>query len=259
MVMELRKRKLSEAPAPQPKRKSSKRAAKKAVEKAQNTQNKARNKARDKAQDAAPQDAPQGTSKDITQNNELDAQDTKPETATLDAQDTKPETAVVETAKDAPPGTEHKENGPAGENEASSIKSTGPIKEGETVNLVGFGGEVYTDDSKKATLRELIDESRSGVVIFTYPKASTPGCKSPPYSRLPTSIHTNNSPLPAQAPRKHASFATPTGPSSLPVSRCLASRPTRPRPTPRSRRSRGCSTRSSAIRLRPSSKPLASK
>ncbi|KAH6652928.1 thioredoxin-like protein, partial [Truncatella angustata] len=31
-------------------------------------------------------------------------------------------------------------------------------------------------DGKKTTLKELVDESKSGVVLFTYPKASTPGC-----------------------------------------------------------------------------------
>ncbi|KAI4189389.1 MAG: hypothetical protein L6R41_001497 [Letrouitia leprolyta] len=50
------------------------------------------------------------------------------------------------------------------------------IKVGHTVDLEGFGGEVETQDGEKATLKKLIDESKSGVVLFTYPKASTPGC-----------------------------------------------------------------------------------
>lgn len=47
---------------------------------------------------------------------------------------------------------------------------------GETINLEGFGGEVETNEGIKTTLKALVDESKSGVVLFTYPKASTPGC-----------------------------------------------------------------------------------
>lgn len=47
---------------------------------------------------------------------------------------------------------------------------------GETINLEGFGGEVETHDGVKTTLKKLVDESTAGVVLFTYPKASTPGC-----------------------------------------------------------------------------------
>ena len=34
-----------------------------------------------------------------------------------------------------------------------------------------------TNDGDKVTLKKLLDESKSGVVLFTYPKASTPGCR----------------------------------------------------------------------------------
>ncbi|KUJ12002.1 AhpC-TSA-domain-containing protein [Mollisia scopiformis] len=47
---------------------------------------------------------------------------------------------------------------------------------GETIDLEGFGGEIETNDGVKTTLKKLVDESQSGVVLFTYPKASTPGC-----------------------------------------------------------------------------------
>jgi len=47
---------------------------------------------------------------------------------------------------------------------------------GESLNLDGFGGEIETQDGIKTTLKELVDESKNGVVLFTYPKASTPGC-----------------------------------------------------------------------------------
>jgi peroxiredoxin Q/BCP len=48
---------------------------------------------------------------------------------------------------------------------------------GETISLDGFGGEVETNDGKKTTLKALLEEAEKGVVLFTYPKASTPGCK----------------------------------------------------------------------------------
>ncbi|KAF9880767.1 disrupter of telomere silencing protein [Colletotrichum karsti] len=47
---------------------------------------------------------------------------------------------------------------------------------GETINLDGFGGEIEDNDGEKTTLKELVDKSKAGVVLFTYPKASTPGC-----------------------------------------------------------------------------------
>jgi peroxiredoxin Q/BCP len=51
-------------------------------------------------------------------------------------------------------------------------------KVGDVITLEGFGGEFETQDGTKVTLKKLVDESKAGVVIFTYPKASTPGCKS---------------------------------------------------------------------------------
>lgn len=57
-----------------------------------------------------------------------------------------------------------------------SSKPAKPVV-GDTLTLDGFGGEFETNDGKKTTLKALLDESKSGVVIFTYPKASTPGCK----------------------------------------------------------------------------------
>ncbi|KAI1476242.1 AhpC-TSA-domain-containing protein [Daldinia eschscholtzii] len=56
-----------------------------------------------------------------------------------------------------------------------SSKPAKPVV-GDTIVLDGFGGEFETNDGKKTTLKDLVDESESGVVIFTYPKASTPGC-----------------------------------------------------------------------------------
>lgn len=56
---------------------------------------------------------------------------------------------------------------------------TTKVSVGETISLEGFGGEVELNDGTKTTLKALVDESKAGVVLFTYPKASTPGCKWP--------------------------------------------------------------------------------
>lgn len=59
-----------------------------------------------------------------------------------------------------------------------SPKSAKPVV-GDIISLDGFGGEIETNDGVKTTLKALVDESKAGVVLFTYPKASTPGCKFP--------------------------------------------------------------------------------
>lgn len=58
----------------------------------------------------------------------------------------------------------------------SSSKSAVPAV-GDKIDLDGFGGEIETNDGDNTTLKELLEESKSGVVLFTYPRASTPGCK----------------------------------------------------------------------------------
>ncbi|KAI0151211.1 merozoite capping protein-1 [Pestalotiopsis sp. NC0098] len=59
---------------------------------------------------------------------------------------------------------------------AAAAAKTGAPAVGDVITLDGFGGEIETNDGKKTTLKALVDESKSGVVLFTYPKASTPGC-----------------------------------------------------------------------------------
>lgn len=105
----------------------------------------------------------------------------------------------VEAVKEAVTG---KPNGSA---EAPPAAVGGAPNVGNIIDLAGFGGEVETHEGTKTTLAKLVEESKAGVVLFTYPKASTPGCMSP----LPnTPIHqlTNTN----QALSKHASSATPT-------------------------------------------------
>jgi peroxiredoxin Q/BCP len=62
----------------------------------------------------------------------------------------------------------------------SNGSSGGAPKIGDTIDLSTFGGEIETNDGAKTTLGKLVDQSKGGVVLFTYPKASTPGCKSHP-------------------------------------------------------------------------------
>ena len=63
--------------------------------------------------------------------------------------------------------------------ETSAKTSSGPAlppKQGDKVGLESFGGEIETNDGQKTTLAQLVKSSKKGVVLFTYPKASTPGC-----------------------------------------------------------------------------------
>ncbi|KAL6922108.1 hypothetical protein FSST1_006134 [Fusarium sambucinum] len=60
--------------------------------------------------------------------------------------------------------------------EPKAKKSGGKLEVGDVVDLDDFGGEIETNDGDKTTLKKLVNESKSGVVLFTYPKASTPGC-----------------------------------------------------------------------------------
>lgn len=64
------------------------------------------------------------------------------------------------------------EPAPAKTNGAGSKKAA----VGDTVDLSTFGGKVTLNDGTETTLAELVEKSGSGVVLFTYPKASTPGC-----------------------------------------------------------------------------------
>jgi peroxiredoxin Q/BCP len=58
----------------------------------------------------------------------------------------------------------------------AEVAAPAKVAVGETIALEGFGGEIETHDGQKTTLKKLVEESKAGVVLFTYPKASTPGC-----------------------------------------------------------------------------------
>ncbi|EFW99409.1 disrupter of telomere silencing protein [Grosmannia clavigera kw1407] len=53
---------------------------------------------------------------------------------------------------------------------ASSLPTVGSAIDFET-----FGGYIENNEGEKTTLKALVDASKAGVVLFTYPKASTPG------------------------------------------------------------------------------------
>lgn len=72
-----------------------------------------------------------------------------------------PAAAAEDAAEDAKPETKAK-------------TSSGPPKQGDRIDLEGFGGEIETNDGEKTTLAQLAQSSKKGVVLFTYPKASTP-------------------------------------------------------------------------------------
>jgi peroxiredoxin Q/BCP len=74
---------------------------------------------------------------------------------------------AVEAVKEAVTGTDSA-NGTA--------EPAAALKVGDTIDLATFGGEVETHDGTKTTLKQLVEASKGGVVLFTYPKASTPGC-----------------------------------------------------------------------------------
>ncbi|KAF2266612.1 AhpC-TSA-domain-containing protein [Lojkania enalia] len=75
----------------------------------------------------------------------------------------------VEAVKEAVAGEAN------GEASAPPAPATAP-KVGDSITLAGFGGEIETNDGTKTTLEKLVGDSKNGVVLFTYPKASTPGC-----------------------------------------------------------------------------------
>jgi len=72
-----------------------------------------------------------------------------------------------------------KTNGTATASSSKTAAKSGSIEVGSIIDIETFGGEVLTNDGETTSLKELLHESKNGVVLFTYPKASTGGCKSP--------------------------------------------------------------------------------
>jgi peroxiredoxin Q/BCP len=67
---------------------------------------------------------------------------------------------------------------------ANGASSGSKVTIGDAIDFHDFGGEVETDEGEKTTFKKLVEDSKSGVVLFTYPKASTPGCR-PTIARIP--------------------------------------------------------------------------
>lgn len=106
---------------------------------------------------------------------EIKKPEAKGDKATKDdeATDTAPESAEEkETVKEPKDDTKEEPK-----DDKKKPAAAGKIAVGDVIDLEGFGGEVQTNDGEKTTLKKLVDDSKSGVVLFTYPKASTPGCK----------------------------------------------------------------------------------
>lgn len=84
-----------------------------------------------------------------------------------------------EATESAPEAPEEKETvKEEAKDDKKKPAAAGKIAVGDVIDLEGFGGEIQTNDGDKTTLKKLVDDSKSGVVLFTYPKASTPGCES---------------------------------------------------------------------------------
>ena len=62
-------------------------------------------------------------------------------------------------------------------NANGSAKRSGKLTVGDKIDLDGFGGTVQTHDGTDVTVSQLLEKSGAGIVLFTYPKASTPGCE----------------------------------------------------------------------------------
>lgn len=60
--------------------------------------------------------------------------------------------------------------------QGSGNASVVSIAAGAVIDLDTFGGHVETHEGTSVTLGQLVKQSTAGVVLFTYPKASTPGC-----------------------------------------------------------------------------------
>lgn len=61
---------------------------------------------------------------------------------------------------------------------AEGNSSRAELVAGDIINTNDFGGDISTHTGEKTMLKSLLENSQNGMVLFTYPKASTPGCKS---------------------------------------------------------------------------------
>jgi thioredoxin-dependent peroxiredoxin len=99
---------------------------------------------------------------------------TAPPTKKTSTKKANPIKEVVDKVKAAVTGKPEPKDGSNGT--ATAPAKAKQVKVGDAVTLAGFGGEIETHEGTKTSLEKLVEESKSGVVLFTYPKASTPGC-----------------------------------------------------------------------------------
>ena len=99
--------------------------------------------------------------------------------AKAEEKETSPEeTASKEESKSSNKAVEKEETSPAEASKEEKKSSNKAVAAGDKIDLKEFGGEIENNDGEKTSLKKLVDDSDSGVVLFTYPKASTPGCES---------------------------------------------------------------------------------
>lgn len=85
--------------------------------------------------------------------------------------------------KKTKPAPKPKQDADATDNDIEKSPASKVPEVDDTIDLETFGGEFETNEGETTTLKKLLEESKSGVVFFTYPKASTPGCKSPHHAQ----------------------------------------------------------------------------
>ncbi len=125
-----------------------------------------------KAVEPAPAPAPKKTSK-VTKAAAKVKQAVKGKAAKVTKKAKPAEVAKPEEEEEVKPAEEAKQAPVAN----GSAKAAAPPGKGDVIKLDGFGGEITTNDGTETTLKALVYESQAGVVLLTYPKASTPGCK----------------------------------------------------------------------------------
>ncbi|OBT69799.1 hypothetical protein VE03_00690 [Pseudogymnoascus sp. 23342-1-I1] len=77
-------------------------------------------------------------------------------------------------AKAEPKAKASKTNGAAAAD--APAPEAAKIVVGSPITLADFGGKIVTQAGEETTLQKLVEASEKGVVLFTYPRASTPGC-----------------------------------------------------------------------------------
>lgn len=105
-----------------------------------------------------------------------------------------PQPPLGKKTKSIPKSTKVKAAEDAKEPSDNTATQKAVPKVGDVLSQDEFGGAVETQDGNTTSLKALIDSSDSGVVLFTYPKASTPGCKSIHSSLLLTAFHPSTPP-----------------------------------------------------------------